>query len=113
MKLGGNKTIKLQKATYTVDDIGEQVVAWTDYKSIQGFLDMLSGTSRWNTYGAQVTEATHVFICDYADALLLLDPSLLHAVVDGQDYDVLYIDNPVGSDLIVEIYLKRVGIDNG
>ena len=112
MKLNGNKTLLLQRATYTANSIGEQEASWTDYRSARGYLDMMSGTSRWQEFNAKVTEATHVFMCDYAEALLLVDPSELRAEIDGVTYDVLYIDCPVGKNLLIEIYLKRTGLDN-
>lgn len=111
-RLNGNTLCILQTATYTPNNIGESVAAWTNSLSVKGYLDMMSGTSRYNEYDAKVAEATHVFMCDYNEAILLLDPSSLRAEIDGKPYEVLYIDDPVGINRIVEIYLKRVELNN-
>lgn len=107
----GNTTIKLQvKSGFKKNEIGESVQDWQTVHEIKGWLDLQSGDSRTAVFNAKIQESTHLFICDYirldkrvqAETCRLLDK-------DNRIYDVKLIDNPMGLDMQLEIYLKFTG----
>jgi SPP1 family predicted phage head-tail adaptor len=112
--IGGNITAVLKiKATSGKNAIGEAVNAWEDAFTLVGWLGMQSGGNNRNTFSAKIEESTHVFLCDYnADVYALADKDT-RLILKGNMYDVLMIDNPDELDEQLEIYLKKVGGQNG
>lgn len=104
--IGGNVTAEVQTKTITVNPIGEQEEKWSTLKIIRGYLDLISGDSKYETYNAKIQESTHVFICDYTPLGVSVNARL---IVDGKNYDVMFIDNPMNLNRQLEIYLKMVG----
>ena len=110
-KIGGNKTIELQIKTAVENEIGEQVESWETVDTLEGFLDLSSGDSKYNNYSAKIQESTHFFIGDYKT----LDPRIKVEnlrVFDPQKqelYDVMLLDNPMELNKHWEIYLKFTG----
>ena len=104
--IGGNVTAEIQTKTITINSIGEQEESWSTFKTLNGYLDLISGDSNYETYNAKIQESTHVFICDYVALGVSVNARL---VVDGKTYDVTLIDNPMGLHRQLEIYLKMVG----
>ena len=106
-KIGGNITAFLQLKTGTVrNEIGEAIPQWTTLHTITGFLDLSAGDSRYSTYDAKIQESTHIFICDYNEAVAKTQPTTSQLLIDGQSYDVLMIDDPMGLHKHIEIMLK-------
>lgn len=103
--IGGNIKAVYQIKTTSKNDIGEMIESWIDSKTITGYLDLSNGTSRYEDYNAKIQDSDYVFICDFVK----LD-STIHSrlVVDGVNYDVLLIDNPMNLNRQLEIYLKRI-----
>lgn len=101
--IGGNIKAELQKKTVSKNPIGEQIESWETVTVLTGFLDLISGSSSYETYNAKMKEASHVFICDYVP----VDPDVnQRMMINGQKYDVTYIDNPMNLNRQLEIYLK-------
>ena len=107
--IGGNTTGTIQIRTTTKNDIGEAVKAWTDIQSIKGWLDFMSGDARYNTYNAKIQESTHLFICDYLDLDARIKSENSRMIVNGSVYDITYIDNPMGLNQHLEIFLTYTG----
>ena len=134
--IGGNVHALLQvKDTSSVNDIGERVTTWTDCAALLGWLDLSAGDSKHVNYNAKVQESTHVFLCDFnslknlstdwvydpfnfltgvinkADEQKSVDVTSENArlVVNGTAYEILLIDNPMGMNRQLEIYLRYVG----
>lgn len=104
--IGDNITAELQTKTITVNSIGEQEEKWSTVKTLKGFLDLISGDSKYETYNTKLQESTHVFICDYTALGVSVSSRL---VVDGKTYDIMLIDDPMNLHRQLEIYLKMVG----
>ena len=116
--------------------IGERTHEWTDVVKLFGYLDFQSGQNTYNTYNAKVQETTHIFICDFRNYERLSGDWIWNPftitngivessvpgsegqsvtsengrmVVNGNIYDILLIDDPMGMHQHLEIYLKYVG----
>lgn len=104
-EIGGNKTMYLySKDTFTKNEIGENVPEQKLYKEINGFLDFNSGDSKYTNFNTKMQESTHYFICDYVE--IEKKPKQLTAVIDNEKYDVMFVDDPMGLNEHLEIYLK-------
>lgn len=114
--------------------IGERIHEWTDVTSLKGFLDYQGGQNAYQTWDAKVQESTHIFICDFTSLKNLSEDRVWNPfnltngvikngtqdmidltsengrmVVNGDTYDILMIDDPMGLHKHLEIYLKYVG----
>lgn len=111
-KIGGNIEIVLKYETLTKTPTGEQVKEWAELQTIKGFLDLMSSGKDYATYNKAMSESTHVFVCDYVSIVLpngkKAKATELKATIDGEDYDVQYIDNPMQLNYHLEIFLKKV-----
>lgn len=105
--IGGNIIAELQTKTITVNSIGEQEEKWSTVKTLKGYLDLISGDSKYENYNTKLQESTHVFICDYTSLGVSVSSRL---IVDGKTYDIMLIDNPMGLNRQLEIYLRMVGV---
>lgn len=105
--IGGNTEAILQQvSTSGKNTIGEQTSTWTDVQRLTGWLDLSNGDSKY-TYNAKLQESTHIFMCDYVP--IDRKPNNKRLVVNGMNYDVLLIDDPMELHQHLEIYLKFVG----
>lgn len=105
--IGGNITATLQqKNGSTINEIGEKIQAWKDIATLNGWLDLMNGDSKY-TYNAKLQESTHIFMCDYVPIDRKANDKRL--VVNGTVYDVLLIDDPMELHQQLEIYLRYVG----
>lgn len=108
--IGGNIKADIQLMTgVELSIIGEQVPVWKTVQSITGFLDLSGGDSKYTIYDAKVQESTHIFIADYAKLDTRIKAENSRMIVDGKQYDVMLIDDPMGLHKQLEIYLKYTG----
>ena len=105
--IGGNTILELQRKTAAKNAIGEAVEAWETAQSLTGWLDYSSGESPRTSFNSKIQESTHFFIGDYV--AVEVKPEECRAVCNGEVYDVLIIDNPMGMNRQIEIYLKYTG----
>ena len=105
-KIAGHIEIVLKYETKTETPTGEQVKAWVELQTIKGFLDLMSNGKDYATYNKAMSESTHVFVCDYVS--IPNNATALKATIDGEDYDVQYIDDPMRLHYHLEIFLKKV-----
>lgn len=106
-KVNGNITALLEVKTTEKNDIGEGVQNWTTLKSLYGWLDLTNGSADYQNYNAKIQESTHMFICDYQP--LNVEESECRLTIANKHYEILLIDNPMGLNYQLEIYLKYVG----
>lgn len=116
--IGGNITATLQVSTTTKNAIGESVKVWNDVWVHKGWLDLLSGDSRYNTYDAKIQESTHIFVCDFnpiPDTFIFDDKTIkvevenTRMVANSKQFDVMLIDDPMEMHKQLEIFLKYTG----
>ncbi len=110
MSIGGNQILELQTATESRNAIGERVQQWQTVHRLRGFLDLMSGTADRSDH-VKLVGATHVFIADYCP--LPVSAETCRAVVNGQAFDVLYLDDPMSLHDHWEIQLRQAGDDRG
>lgn len=98
------QTFKAQESITRPDGFGGKITKWTDViNNIQGYLDLTSG-SDINQYENAITEqSTHVLIipkyrADITDKMRIIDSK-------NRAYFVNYVDDPVGVNHHLEIYL--------
>ena len=107
--IGGNTNLALQLKTTTENAIGESVELWTTIQELTGWLDYQSGDSPRTAFSSKVEQSTHFFISDYVEIDSRITEENVRALVNGKVYEVLIIDNPMGKNRQIEIYLKYTG----
>ncbi len=107
--IGGNTSLELQVKETSRNEIGEAVELWTTAQTLTGWLDYQSGDSPRTSFNAKIQQSTHFFISDYVSIDTKIKPETCRAVCNGEVYDVLIIDNPMGMNRQIEIYLKYTG----
>lgn len=138
--IGGNTYALIQvKDAGTYNAIGERSHTWTDVTSLQGWLDLSTGESTYLN-NAKMQDSTHIFLADFSSlkgvsAKWVWNPSNVisdvikqgaeapesvevtsencRMVINGGIYNILLIDNPMGMNRQLEIYLKYLGGQNG
>ena len=106
-KIGGNTDLILKIKSQVKNEIGEEVTSWTDYKTIHGFMDFMSESTGKASFNSKIVESTHVFVCDYID----IDKSVIELMAyhNNKEYEITYIDDPMGLHYHLEIFLKYIG----
>lgn len=138
--IGGNTIALIQvKDEGAKNAIGERIHQWADVASATGWLDLVSGDSKYTPHSAKVQESSHVFLCDFQSfkglssgwvwnpfsfakgqiSSVILDGNVdvtsenARILIDGFHYDIMLIDDPMNLHQQLEIYLKFVGGQNG
>lgn len=107
INIGGNTKATVQTRETHKNEYGESVQTWVTVQSIdKGYLDMMGGSANY-TYNSKIIESTHVYICDYLDILVSAENGRL--IINNGIYEITYIDNPMGLNYHLEIYLKYIG----
>ena len=105
--IGGNTTAIIQTKTSSKNEYGALTDTWKDITTIKGFLDFIGGDGSYKSnFKGKLEETTHIFICDYNEAVAKTQPTTSRLFIDGQIYDVLMIDDPMGLHKHIEIMLK-------
>lgn len=110
--IDGNVTAFIKKKICkSINEIGERVLEWENVKSLTGFLDYLTGESKYSVYNAKIQESTHIFMADYVD-LQNITSENSKLVINNEIYDIKLIDDPMFLHKHLEIYLKYTGGQN-
>lgn len=107
--IGGNKELQLQIRSAARNEIGEQVASWDTVQTITGWLDLQAGDSNYTNYSTKIKESTHVFVADYVPLDSRIKETNSRAVIGGDNYDIMLIDDPMEMHKQLEIFLKYVG----
>lgn len=108
--IDGNLIATFQKFTTTKKNaIGENVREWSDVIQKKGFLDYVTGEVDYEM-NAKIQESTHIFLCDWFDCDALgITSENARIIIEGQIYSIQIIDDPMGRNQHLEVYLKFVG----
>ena len=105
--IGGNTTAIIQSKTSSKNEYGALTEHWKDFTTVKGFLDFIGGDGSYKSnFKGKLEETTYIFICDYNEAVAKTQPTTSRLLIDGQIYDVLMIDDPMGLHKHIEIMLK-------
>lgn len=113
--IGGNTTAIIERASgFERNGIGESVQAWEQVGTLIGWLDLMSGSGNgygpsYTAYSAPIAESSHVFLADYNATIAAASTQTCRTIINGQRFDVLLIDDPMGMHRQLEIYLKYTG----
>ena len=110
--IGGNLKATIQEKRTTKNVIGENETRWMPLETnLKGFLDYLSGEGDYSTYNSKLSDSTHVFVCDYVD--FKFDIRKHSLLIDGEVYDITFVDDPMKLHKQLEIFLKTNEAYNG
>ena len=107
--IGGNTRAVIQVKTIAQNVIGEHVETWQDVQRLEGWLDLSGGNAHYTAYQAKIQDSTHIFLCDYVPLDGQITAENARMIINGKHYDITLIDNPMGLDAQIEIYLKFTG----
>lgn len=105
------QTFEIEVMAQVDDGIGGYFEDWTPYKTVQGYIDLLTGTDRNTAQNAIFEQSTHILIIPkytegITDKMRVVDQS-------GRYYAITYADNPVGMNHHNEVYLTFGGVIDG
>lgn len=105
------QTFGIEVMTQVDDGIGGFTENWAPFKTVQGYLDLITGTDLNTLQNAFTEQSTHVliipkFTTGITDKM---------RVVDSQNryYTITYADDPVGVGHHNELYIKFGGVIDG
>jgi len=89
------------------DGIGGMIEIWDTFKSVNGYIDLITGTDLNTIQNAFIEQSTHILIIptftkDITDDMRVVDSN-------GRIYGITYSDDPVGVGHHNEIYCKYEG----
>ena len=105
------QTFEIEVMAQVDDGIGGFTENWAPFKTVQGYLDLITGTDLNTLQNAFTEQSTHVliipkFTTGITDKM---------RVVDSQNryYTITYADDPVGVGHHNEFYIKFGGVIDG
>lgn len=100
----------IQHLIKTDDGIGGVNQEWETFITVNGYIDMLSGTDLNNIQNSFMEQSTHVLIIpSYTDGI---KDTMRVIDKDNRKYTITYSDNPVNQNHHNEIYLTFGGVLN-
>ncbi len=82
----------IEKNGYAEDEIGNQVVAWTEYYRGYAYMNNLSGTEYWEAAQTQA-QNTVMFVLRFHPILSVMNTKEYRLLHHGRVYDITSIDN--------------------
>lgn len=107
--IGGNTNGTIQIKTAVKNAIGESAPTWENVQVLEGWLDLMSGDSKYTSFNTKIKESTHVFVGDYQKIDERVKEDNSRMIINSQVYDITLIDNPMGLNRQIEIYLTFTG----
>lgn len=104
----GNLKAQIQCCTSIRNEIGELEKVWKTVQEINGFLDLINGSSDYEKMNAKIEESTHIFICNYIPFADCINAGSSRLLINGRIYDIMLIDNPMRLNRHYEIYLRLI-----
>lgn len=105
------QTFEIEVMAQVDDGIGGFIEDWAPFKTVQGYIDLITGTDLNTLQNAFTEQSTHVLII----------PQFTHGITDkmrvvdsqNRNYTITYADDPVGVGHHNELYIKFGGVLNG
>lgn len=102
------QTITLQTRVLVDDLIGGKTTTWAEFKTVQAYLDLLSGSDENAPNNAFMERSTHILIIPDFTESITDDMRVVDSA--GRWYEITYADDPVGQGHHNELYLKYGGV---
>lgn len=110
-RIGGKTVLRLERrSAKDISPYGEALLQKADKgMELLGWLDLLGNENAYQKHKASIKAATHIFIADYRPLGDFAKASMqeLSARINGDQYQVVYLDNPMGMNEQWEIFLAR------
>ena len=105
------QTFEIEVMEQVDDGIGGFIEDWAPFKTVKGYIDLLTGTDLNTLQNAFTEQSTHVLIIPQFTAGI----TDKMRVVDSKNryYTITYSDDPVGVGHHNELYIKFGGVLNG
>lgn len=88
------------------NELDEPILKYDTFKTLDGWLDLLSGSDEQQYQNSMLATSTHIFITeDTSDEILNTDR--LYDVKNEIEYEITFADDPMGLDHHYEVYCKR------
>ncbi|WP_048728705.1 head-tail adaptor protein [Carnobacterium sp. 1290_CSPC] len=105
------QTFTIQQFSQFDDGIGGYTEEWAKFKTVKGYLDLVTGTDINAVQNAIIEQSTHIviipsFTTGITDKMRVVD-------ADNRWYSITYADDPVGQHHHNELYVKFGGVLNG
>ena len=97
-----NKRITIQRHTVTQDEEGNQMQEWTTFHSCWAAVNGISNREYWNARQQQEENIIN-FKIRFCDSLKALNKKDYRIIFDGRTYDIVFIDNVLFADSILNI----------
>ena len=102
---------KIQVMDQVDNGIGGFNEDWAEFKTVQGYIDLLTGTDLNTLQNAFTEQSTHILIVPEFTPGITDDMRVVDGA--GRYYTITYVDDPVGQGHHNEIYCKYGGVANG
>lgn len=105
------QTFEIEVMAQVDDGIGGFTEDWAPFMTVQGYIDLITGTDLNTLQNAFTEQSTHVLIIPkFTDGI-----TDKMRVVDSKNryYTITYADDPVGLGHHNELYIKFGGVLNG
>ena len=105
------QTFEIEVMAQVDDGIGGFTENWAPFKTVSGYIDLITGTDLNTLQNAFTEQSTHIviipsFTTGITDKMRVVD-------ADNRWYSITYADDPVGQHHHNELYVKYGGVLNG
>lgn len=102
------KSFKVQQKSQVDDGIGGFKEVWSTFKTVEGYIDLITGTDQNSVQNAFTEESTHMLIIPTFTEGITNNMRVIEE--NNRSYSITYADDPVGQGHHNEIYLKYDGV---
>ena len=101
------QTLKILHKTQVSDGIGGLIEDWKEFKTVKGYIDLLTGTDLNTAQNAYTEQSTHIAVIpQYTEGIT---NKMRVEAENGNWYEITQADNPVGINHHLELYLNFGG----
>lgn len=102
-----SQSLMVQRKTQTDDGIGGLIENWADLDSVDGYIDLVTGTDLNTMQNAYTEQSTHVAVIPEYVPWITDDMRIVDE--NKRWYSITYVDDPVGVHHHLELYLNYGG----
>ena len=99
----------VQHKINTPDNVGGVVETWSNHMMIHGYIDLITGSDQNPIQNAFTEQSTHILVVPIFNTGITDKMRIVDAM--GRYYNITYVDNPVGLNHHLELYLTFGGVE--